>query len=126
RTRTEDLGLRSAINETNTYRFVGGLKGDLSDQYSWVATYNYSRASLVQQIQGGANGANMNQLMIPLIANGNYVYNAAGRPVSVLTDKTGNNLPVYNFFALPGFNDPATLDAIRTNLFKNQSSALRT
>src|SRR5204863_371224 len=34
--------------------------------------------------------------------------------------------PVFNFFALPGFNDPATLNAIRTNLFKSQSSVLRT
>jgi iron complex outermembrane receptor protein len=64
--------------------------------------------------------------MVPLLdASGNYVYNAAGKPLSTLTDSLGNNLPVYNFFALPGFNDPATLDAIRTTLFQSGETSLR-
>ncbi len=126
RTRTEELGKRTNNFENNVFRFVGGLKGDFSDRYSWEASYNYSRASLTQNVVGGANGANVNQLMTPLIQGGNYVYNAAGRPLSVLQDAAGNNLPVYNIFALPGFNDPATLNSIRTNLFKYQSSTLRT
>jgi iron complex outermembrane receptor protein len=126
RNRLEDVGKRASVNETDTFRFVGGLKGDISEDYSWEANYNYSRASLTQQILGGANGANMNQLMIPLLnANGNYTYNAAGRPLSVLTDASGNNLPVYDFFALPGFNDPATLNAIRTVLLQNAVTSLR-
>ena len=126
RTRTEELGKRTNNFENNVFRFVGGLKGDFTDQYSWEASYNYSRASLTQNVVGGANGANMNQLMTPLIQGGNYVYNAAGRPLSVLQNAAGNNLPVYNIFALPGFNDPDTLNAIRANLFKYQSSTLRT
>ena len=125
RLRTDELGKRSAQNETDTWRFVGGLKGDISERFSWEGTYNYSRASLTQTIKGGANGANMNTLMTPLIRNGAYVYNAAGRPLSVFVDASGNNLPVYNYFALAGFNDPATLAALRTNLFKDQSSTLR-
>jgi len=81
RNRLEDVGKRASVNETDTFRFVGGLKGDISEDYSWEANYNYSRASLTQQILGGANGANMNQLMIPLLnANGNYTYNAAAGP----------------------------------------------
>jgi iron complex outermembrane receptor protein len=126
RARLVEIGKRSSNNETNTFRFVGGLKGDISENYSWEAIYNYSRASLTQQILGGANGANMNQAMTPALdANGNYTYNAAGRPLSVLTDATGNNLPVYDYFALPGFNDPATLNALRTTLFQNGVSDLR-
>jgi len=42
-----------------------------------------------------------------------------------LTDASGNNLPVYDFFALPGFNDPATLNAIRTVLLQNAVTSLR-
>jgi len=126
RLRTEELGKRTNNFENNVFRFVGGFKGEFSERFGWSASYNYSRAGLTQNVVGGANGANMNQLMIPLIVNGNYVYNAAGRPLSVLQNSAGNNLPVFNYFALPGFNDPATLDAIRTNLFKYQSSALRT
>jgi len=126
RTRTEELGKRSSINETNTFRFVGGLKGDINDQYSWEADYNYSRASQLQQILGGANGANMNQLMIPLLtAAGGYTYNAAGKPLSIFTDASGNNLPVYDFFALPGVNDPASLNAIKTTLLRSGVTALR-
>ncbi len=122
-----EIGPRTSINETNTWRFVGGLRGVINDRYSWEATYNYSRASIVQRILGGANGANMNAAFIPLIdpVTGGYVYNAAGKPLSTLTDATGNNLPVYNYFALPGFNDPATIDAIRTTLFQNGDSSLR-
>ena len=126
RNRLVDLGDRSSVNETNTFRFVGGLKGDINENYSWEADYDYSRASLTQQILGGGNGANMNQAMTPALdANGNYTYNAAGRPLSTLTDASGNNLPVYDFFALPGFNDPATLSALRTTMFENGVTDLR-
>ncbi|MEO5959097.1 MAG: hypothetical protein ABIZ49_08015, partial [Opitutaceae bacterium] len=126
RIRTDELGKRTNNFENHAYRFVGGLRGEINERYRWELIYNYSRSGLTQNVEGGANGANMNQLMIPLIQNGNYVYNAAGRPLSVLLDSAGNNLPVFNFFALPGFNDPTTLAAIRTNLFKYQSSTLRT
>ena len=86
------------------------------------ADLNYSRGTALSRIFGGSNGANMNQLMIPLLnASGGYTYNAAGRPLSVFTDASGTNLPVYNIFALPGFNDPATMNA---NAKAAQSSAL--
>jgi iron complex outermembrane receptor protein len=126
RDRLIELGKRTSINETNTWRFVGGLKGEINDKYSWTAIYNYSRASQLSRTFGGANGANMNAAMIPLLNSaGGYVYNAAGKPLSTLADSSGNNLPVYNYFALPGFNDQATLDAIRTTLFKSGDSSLR-
>jgi iron complex outermembrane receptor protein len=126
RQRTVELGQRSSINETNTFRFVGGLKGEINEQYSWEITYDYSRASLLERIFGGVNGANMNAAMVPLISStGGYVYNAAGKPLSTLTDSSGNNLPVYNFFALPGFNDPATLSALGTTLFQSGDASLR-
>ena len=126
RTRSIELGKRTSSNETNTWRFVGGLKGQINDKYGWEVIYNYSRASLLQRIFGGGNGANMNAAMIPILdGSGNYVYNAAGKPLSTLTDSSGNNLPVYNFFALPGFNDPATLNALKTTLFSSGDSSLR-
>ena len=127
RTRLIEIGKRSSINETNTWRMVAGLRGQINDQYSWEATYNYSRASVTQKILGGANGANMNQALIPLLdaSGNNYVYNAQGKPLSTLLDASGNNLPVYNFFALPGFNDAATIEAIRTTLFQNGVGSLR-
>ena len=125
RQRTVELGKRSSVNETNTWRLVGGLKGDINDNYSWEGVYNYSRSSATQTVLGGGNGANMNMAMIPLIQGGNYVYNAAGRPLSLLTDAAGTNQPVYDYFALPGFNDPATLNAIKVSLFKSSVTDLR-
>ncbi|HEY4300346.1 MAG TPA: TonB-dependent receptor [Candidatus Didemnitutus sp.] len=126
RSRLEEFGPRSSLNETDTWRFVAGLKGEINDQYSWEAVYNYSRASLLSRVFGGANGANMNSAMIPLLdAGGNYVYNSAGKPLSILTDSEGTNLPVYNFFALPGFNAPATIEALRTTLFESGDASLR-
>ena len=68
----------------------------------------------------------MNAAMVPLLnSSGGYVYNAAGKPLSTLTDSAGNNLPVYNFFALPGFNDPATINAIEATLFQSGTTSLR-
>jgi iron complex outermembrane receptor protein len=126
RNRLVDLGKRASVNETNTFRFVGGLKGDINENYSWEANYDYSRASLTQQILGGGNGSNMNQAMTPeLNASGGYVYNSAGKPLSLLTDASGNNLPVYDYFALPGFNDPATLSALRATMFETGVTDLR-
>jgi iron complex outermembrane receptor protein len=126
RTRLIEFGNRSSINTTNTYRFVGGFKGEISPKYSWEADYDYGRAATTEQVLGGANGSAMNQAMTPeLNGAGGYVYNAAGRPLSVLTDSSGNNLPVYDIFATPGFNDPATINAIKATLFKNEASTLR-
>ena len=126
RSRTIELGVRSSINEGTTWRIVFGLKGQFNENYGWEAVYNYSRASILERTLGGANGANMNAAMVPLLdEEGNYVYNAAGRPLSTLTDSSGNNLPVYNFFALPGFNDPATLAALVATLFRSSAASLR-
>jgi iron complex outermembrane receptor protein len=125
RTRLIEFGKRDELSTTDTWRFVGGLKGDFNDKYSWSVTYNYSSSTNLTLVYGGANGNNMNLAMIPEVVNNNYVYNAAGRPLSMLTDSSGNNLPVYNYFALPGFNDPATIAAIETTLFNSAQSYLK-
>ena len=125
RTRLEELGARFSLNENNTWRFVAGLKGEFNDRYGWEASFGYSRSSQTQRIFGGANGANMNAAMIPLLNGDNYVFDAQGRPLSTLSDASGNPLPVYNFFALPGFNAQETLDAIKTTLFQFGDATLR-
>ncbi len=118
RTRLEELGLRKSLNETNTWRFVAGLKGEINENYSWDASFNYSRSANTSRILGGANGANMNKAMVPLLDGDNYVYDSKGRPLSTLSDASGNPLPVYSFFALPGFNAQETLDALKTTMFQ--------
>ena len=125
RTRLIELGPRTADIDTSTYRYVGGLKGQISDDYSWDVSFNYSQSSDLTKTLGGGNGANMQKALIPLLdANGNYVFNAAGKPLSTLTDSSGNNVPVYNWFSLPGFNDPATLALIKTTLFTSDVASI--
>jgi iron complex outermembrane receptor protein len=123
RTRLDEIGRRTENFENHLWRIVGGLRGELTDRYSWEATYNYSRESLTDTILGGANGASMNTAMMPLLTNGAYTYNAAGRPLSMLTGAGGTNVPVFSPFAVPGFNDPATLAALRTTLFKTGATS---
>lgn len=126
RIRTEELGNRTSINETNTFRVVTGFRGEINENYNWEIAFNYSRASQEQRIYGGANGQNMNAAMIPLLDGaGNYTYNAQGRPLSTLTDAAGINLPVFNFFALPGFNAPETMNSLRATMFQSGVTTLR-
>ena len=126
RTRLESLGNRYADDATDTYRLVGGLKGDINENYSWVVDATYSRATATQRILGGANGAVMNQLLTPLLnaAGTAYVLDSSGRPLSVYQDSIGN-VPVFNYFAVSGFTqDPRALSAINTVLFKNGTTEL--
>jgi iron complex outermembrane recepter protein len=125
RTRLEELGKRFSLNETDTWRLVAGLKGEINDKYSWEASFNYSRSGDTSRIFGGANGANMNKAMVPLLNGDNYVYDSKGRPLSTLNDSSGNPLPVYSFFALPGFNAQETLDALKTTMFQFGDSTMR-
>lgn len=123
RTRLLENGFRSSQNQSDVYRGLVELKGKINDDYSWTVSTDYSRESTLQQIFGGANGAILNQLMIPeLSATGGYVYDpSTGRPLSNFVDPaTGNkDLPVYNYFGNAGSNDPRTVKAFSTTLFQD-------
>jgi iron complex outermembrane receptor protein len=120
RSRLVDIGNRSSENIVDTYRFVLGFKGDINDRWSWETALNYDRASGEQHIFGGANGAVMNQELIPqLNAQGGYTYDAQGRPLSVYVDRqTGLNVPVYDWFGVGGTNAQETINPLRVTLFK--------
>lgn len=120
RTRLVDIGNRYADNTVDTYRFVLGFRGEINDHWSWETALNYDRASGEQHIFGGANGAVMNQELIPLLnAQGGYTYDAQGRPLSVYVDRnTNQNVPVYDWFGVGGTNAQSTIDALRVTLFK--------
>ena len=128
RTRLIEIGNRTAANNTDSYTVAEHLKGKISDNLTWNVSADYSRSSWLENVYGGANGAVLNQLLIPQISStGGYVYNAAGKPLSVAVDQaTGNqDLPVYNYFGLPGSNDPASLAAFSTTLFQSGLSELK-
>jgi iron complex outermembrane receptor protein len=123
RSRFVESGNRLFDSFQDTYMWVGGLKGKITPDYSYDASFDYSKSREEQQTRNAINGAALNQALDPLLdAAGNYVLNAQGRPLSHLLDFNGNNVPVYNFFAgslarNSGINSPDTLNAIRTTLF---------
>ena len=119
-TRLEEFGKRTSDFSFFTTRVVAGFRGEINDHYSWETALNYLKAQGSTLTIGGGLASIMNRAMTPLLsADGSqYIKDAQGRFLSVLTDAAGNNLPVYNYFALPGFNDPRTISAITTDLFR--------
>ena len=122
RTRFVELGNRLFQSQYDYYRMVGGLKGDLSADYHWEAAYTYNRSEQLQYNRNIPAGDRLNLALQP----GGGV-DASGRPLSNLLDPTtGNPVPVYNFFALPGFNAPETINALRSTTFDSGISELWT
>ena len=119
RQRLIELGKRSVDFQNFVTRVVIGFRGEINDKYSWETAFSYRKEVQSNLTNGGGLASIMNQAMIPLLDSTGtaYVKDAQGRYLSTLTDSLGNNLPIYNYFALPGFNDPRTLAAIKTDLF---------
>ncbi len=110
RSRFEDSGNRIFDAQSDTYHFVGGLKGEISPRYDWEGAYTYNRADQTYFTHNAINGTALNR------AN-----------AGILTDANGNALPAYNMFALPGFNSTnaaSTVDGIKTTLFNSGISEL--
>jgi iron complex outermembrane receptor protein len=117
RSRFVDFGNRDFVSFSDFYQWVGGLKGNITPDYTYDVSYDYSQDRQEQQTRNAVNGALINQALTPIGA-----VDAQGRPLSALVDASGNNLPVYNFFGsslLPGngLNAQSTLDALKTTLF---------
>jgi iron complex outermembrane receptor protein len=117
RSRFVDFGNRDFKSFTDFYQWVGGLKGNITPDYTYDVSYDYSQARQEQQTRNAVNGALINQALTPIGA-----VDAQGRPLSALLDASGNNLPVYNFFGSSltggsGLNAQSTLDTLKTTLF---------
>lgn len=120
RSRLDELGNRSVEAFTDTYRVVLGLRGQLGERWNWEAAGNYARAAGEQTYFGAGDGYAMNEALTPLLSSaGGYVYDAEGRPLSIHVDpKTGRNVPVYDLFGIAGSNAPASIEAVRQQLFR--------
>lgn len=123
RSRFIDFGNRIFDSLTDYYHFVGGLKGKLEKGYGYNVAYTYNRYDQQQQTENAVNGSALDLALRPqLDAAGNPVLDpVSGRPLSRLLGTSGY-VPVYNLFsgrvATDGFNDPRTIDAMRTTLFQ--------
>jgi iron complex outermembrane receptor protein len=117
RSRFVDTGNRQFDTFSDFYQWVGGLKGNITPDYSYDVSFDYGQDRSEQQTRNAINGAALNQALIPI-----GQVDAQGRPLSQLLDAAGNNLPVYNIFGSSltpgsGLNAPETLDQIRSTLF---------
>jgi len=117
RSRFVDTGNREFLTFSDFYQWVGGLKGNITPDYSYDVSFDYSKDRQEQQTRNAVNGAALNQALIPIGA-----VDAQGRPLSQLTDANGNNLPVWNIFgsslsAGSGLNAQSTIDQLKTTLF---------
>src|SRR5439155_16499679 len=122
RSRFVDSGNRIFDSTTDAYRFIGGLKGELSENYTYEGAYNYSREDQSFLTHNAINGAALNRALTP-----NGQVDAQGRPLSTLVDASGNPLPVYNIFfgqIAPGNNAPETVNQLRTTLYNTGTSEL--
>lgn len=119
RSRFVDTGNRTFDSETDSYHFVSGLKGEFLSGFNWEAAYNYNRSEQTYYTRNAINGSALNQALTP---NADPALAAAG--LSALVDPNGNPVPQYNIFATPGNNNPATLNMIRSTLFRHGVSEL--
>lgn len=64
-----DLGGRSEINERDTFRIVGGIRGDFNDDWSYEVTVNYGRLDTNLISQNQLIEANFAQAVDAVVAN---------------------------------------------------------
>jgi iron complex outermembrane receptor protein len=123
RSRFIDAGNRVFDSQTDYYHFVGGLRGRLERDYSYDAAFTYNRYDQIQETRNAINGAGLDLALQPALdAGGQPILDpVSGRPLSRLIGSEGA-VPVYNIFSgsrdVDGFNDPRTLNALRTTLFQ--------
>jgi len=122
RSRFVDFGNRTFQTYSDFYQWVGGLKGNITPDYSYDVSFDYSQDRQEQQTRNAVNGGGLNRALTPLLNGTNYVFDAQGRPLSILTDANFNNVPVYNIFGSAltpgsGVNAPETIDLLRATLF---------
>ena len=98
RSRLIETGNREFSTSSDFWHFVGGLKGNVLDnKYHYDINAAYSQTTS-EQVQNSATAVLLNQAMAP----GTGGLSQLGTPI-------------YNIFALPGYNDPAAVNAIRAS-----------
>ncbi len=98
RSRLIETGNRTFESISSLWHFLAGAKGNLWDN---KLTYDVNAAysqTVSEQRQNSASSILLNEAMSPSAGNPN---------ISLL------GTPIYNIFALPGVNDPATVNAIK-------------
>jgi iron complex outermembrane recepter protein len=120
RSRFIDMGPRIFEYNSDTYRFIGGLKGDFDNEWSltYETAFNYGRSKSLQRMINAPNGS-----ALQLATQANADPDLAALGFSELYDVSGP-VPLFNPFALPGGNDPRTIEMLRATGFQSGVSEL--
>ncbi|MBI3418038.1 MAG: TonB-dependent receptor plug domain-containing protein [Verrucomicrobia bacterium] len=119
RSRFVDSGNRIFDAQSDTYHLVGGFKGEISPKYDYDAAYTYNRADQTYFTRNAINGAALGLALQP---NDDPALAAQG--LSRLNGGDGNPVPQYNIFSVGGQNNPATVNALKTTLFRSGVSEM--
>jgi iron complex outermembrane receptor protein len=104
RSRLIETGNRVFDSQSSSWHFVAGGKGNvLDDKLHYDISADYSQTTQ-NQIQNSASSVLLNEALTPM---------PGSTTLSQLVGANGQHVPIYNIFALPGFNDPATVQAIK-------------
>ncbi len=123
RNRLSELGNRISRYDSTYYHFVGGLRGRLDleteaiEDAQWRSGFNYNKSDQLNRNFNAGTAAALNLALTP-----DFGASPDGR-LSALVDGRGP-VPTYDYFGLPGSNDPRTLQALRTTLFSKADSEL--
>ena len=123
RNRFIELGNRTSRYDSTYYHFVGGLRGQVDTTAEWIedlrwqSGFNYNQSDQLNRNLNAGTTAGLKLALTP-----DFNASPDGK-LSMLTDSQGP-VPTYNYFALPGHNDPRTLNALRTTLFSKADSEL--
>lgn len=90
--RFEELGTRNSLRDTNTFQGVFGLRGDITNDWSYDVFYNYSRSS-ISQIQSGNISVSATQRAVQCDGGPSAPANCAGVPTLDVFNGPGSISP---------------------------------
>ena len=118
RSRFIEVGPRTFVSDTDYFRFVGGLKGQINPDYSWEAAYNYNRSDQTQYtknaVNGGAFGIGVAAGLLP----------GCGWIPQQVDGLQRKPNPHLQYLRASRFQQPQTIDALRTTLYQSGLSQL--
>ena len=83
--RMQEISTRNNLRDTNTFQAVFGARGDINDNWSYDAFYNYSRSSVAQILSGNISVSAFQEALL-----------CDGGPTAVASGCTAPALDIFN------------------------------
>lgn len=83
--RMQEISTRNNLRDTNTFQGVFGVRGDINDNWSYDAFYNYSRSSVAQILSGNISVSAFREAVL-----------CDGGPTAIASGCTAPTLDIWN------------------------------